>query len=206
MMDAREIKSVFYGDIREKKSAGHSARRRRSGSRTAYVSLPSDHKTKKELERMNGEVKSYKLSEPMTFQEFRDMPADLRRQYTAFLAHTYGATMSVIAEAFGVSISTFRRSVADCDLSGLFTCGSRMTNGQRILLMNFFHPGQEPAPQPQEDPRPAQETVPLSLEEFSLRFRGAFDADHVANSLRRLARQGQSVSLHIRCELLEDVL
>lgn len=206
MMDAREIKSVFYGDIREKKSAGHSAHRRRSGSRTAYVFLPSDHKTKKELERMNGEVKSYKLSEPMTFQEFRDMPADLRRQYVTFLAHTYGATMNAIADAFEVSISTFRRSVADCDFTGLFACGSRMTDGQRMALMNFFHPGQEPAPQPQEDLRPAQETLPLSLEEFSLRFCGAFDADHIANSLRRLVHQGQSVRVHIRCELLEDVL
>ncbi len=204
MTAAREIKSLFYDDIKMKKAAGHSARRKRNGSRTSYVSLPSDYKTKKELREMNGEVKSYNLSEPMTFQEFREMPADLRRQYLTVLVHTYGATMHAIADVFGVSAHTFRCAVEDCGVSGMFSRGARMTHEQELALTKFFHPGEEPKSPPQEDPRPTDAAAPLSMEEFSIRFHGAFDADHVANTLRRMVPAGQQVKISVSCAWEEE--
>ena len=202
MTTNQEIKSLFYGDIREKKSAGHSARRKRNGSRTAYVSLPSDHMTQKELKKMNGEVKSYNLSKPMAFQEFREMPADLRRQYLAFLVHTYGATMGAIANAFSVSVDTLRRAMDGCDGSDLFRRGARMTARQELDLTQFFHP--ERCTAPLQEKFPAAKATPLSVEEFTIQFHGPFDADHVVNTLRSMVPAGQPVTVRIACRWEEE--
>ena len=71
---------VFYKDIQEKKATARAARyKNRKGH--GMVKLPSDYKTKKELQQMSSEVKTYKLSAPMTFSEFSAMPIDIQQAY-----------------------------------------------------------------------------------------------------------------------------
>ena len=78
-------KYVFFQDVREKKVTGYSARKQRSHCGKAGCKLPSDYLTKKEIKNMSGEVKSYRLNEPMTYAEFRLMPEDLQKTYIILL-------------------------------------------------------------------------------------------------------------------------
>ena len=49
---------------------------------------------------------------------------------------------------------------------------------------------------------PKSEASDFSMSEFNVTFTGAFDADHVANSLRYMIPAGTSVKLKISCEIL----
>lgn len=68
--------------------------------------LPHEHLTKKELKKMNGEVKTYKLDAPMTWMEFRKLPEDLKKKYIANLRDLYHANCTMLARMFDVKINT----------------------------------------------------------------------------------------------------
>lgn len=66
----RDERYVFVSDVKERKSAARSARNRRThNGKGGRVILPHDHVTRKEWESMNGEVKTYKLNEPMSYAD-----------------------------------------------------------------------------------------------------------------------------------------
>ena len=46
---------------------------------------------------MNGECKSYRLNDPMTWAEFKDMPDDLKIKYISMIRNAYGVSDNFIA-------------------------------------------------------------------------------------------------------------
>lgn len=75
---------------RERANIARSARytnRKGKGS----VKIGVEYRTEKELQALNGEVKSYDLSKPMSFQEFKTMPEDLQGEYMHALYEKHGA-------------------------------------------------------------------------------------------------------------------
>lgn len=97
-------KYVFFQDLREKKTTGYSARKQRSHcGKGGRVKLPSDYKTKKELQKMNGECKSYRLNEPMKWAEFNALPDDIKVMYIAAIREKYNAPNTAIANMMGIS-------------------------------------------------------------------------------------------------------
>lgn len=95
---------VFYQDLREKKAAARSSHNRRThNGKGGSVKFPSDYLSKKELQAMNGEVKSYRLKDPMTWAEFKALPDDLKVSYIRALRQKYSVLDARIAEMFGVS-------------------------------------------------------------------------------------------------------
>ena len=55
----------------------------------------------------NGEIQSYKLGGPMSWEAFKAMPLDLEKEYYHSLRHRFHVTKSQIAEMMGVSRNTF---------------------------------------------------------------------------------------------------
>lgn len=102
---------------REKKNIAQSARSRRgnAGKRGA-VNLPSDFMTKKQREALNGECKTYKLGEPMTWVDFKAMPDDLKIEYIKKLRKKYHVPDAALAEAMSVPTSTFGKCIRDLKL------------------------------------------------------------------------------------------
>lgn len=89
----------LYQDIKEKKVTARSARHTRTHcGKGGPVKFPSDYKTKKELEAMNGECKSYRLNDPMSWEEFKAMPEDLKIDYIKLIRQKYNAPDSAIAK------------------------------------------------------------------------------------------------------------
>lgn len=81
--------------------------KKRGGGR--YVRLPSDHLTKKEKEKMNGEVHNFNLSAPTRWHEFITWPKDLQIEYIQRLEEAYHAKNEDIAGMLDVSKSCYRK-------------------------------------------------------------------------------------------------
>lgn len=79
--------------------------KKRKGGR--FVRLPSDNLTKKEKEKMNGEVHNFNLSAPTRWHEFITWPKDLQIEYIQRLEEVFHAKNEDIAGMLGVSISSY---------------------------------------------------------------------------------------------------
>ena len=66
---------------------------------------------------MNGDVKSYNLNRPMTWEEFRSMPQDLQIMYIKKLRNEFGVPDIVLSKAMGVCKSSFSRAMSELNLS-----------------------------------------------------------------------------------------
>lgn len=105
----RDEEYVYFQDLKEKKVTGYSARKQRSHCGKAGCKLPSDYLTKKEIKNMSGEVKSYRLNEPMMFDEFRSMPDDLQEAYLKAIREKYNASDTQIAKMMYTSQASLRQ-------------------------------------------------------------------------------------------------
>lgn len=103
---------VFFTDSRDKKNIARSARNQRTHTgKRGRVKLPSDYLTKKELNAMNGEVKSYRLNDPMTWKEFKRMPDDIKITYIQLLRQKFSPYDASIAEMLGCHRVTFAQEI-----------------------------------------------------------------------------------------------
>lgn len=70
-------------------------------------SLPSDTLTEKQRKEKNGEVKSYNITRPMPWPEFKAMPEDLKREFFRNM-QSFGGTAKWLAEEMSASDKTIR--------------------------------------------------------------------------------------------------
>ena len=96
----------FDYDVKEKKALIASARKRKSGIYSKKCTLPSEYLTKKEKEKMNGEVKSYDLKKFITYEELCTIPVDIQAEYLHRLQDKYAVNIKNIAEAMDIHPST----------------------------------------------------------------------------------------------------
>lgn len=97
-------KFAFIEDVRDKKRTATGAHHKRTHcGKGGAVRFPSDYMTKKERNAMNGEVKSYKLNDPMSWAEFKAMPDDIKITYIKALRKRYNVSDTALAGMFGVS-------------------------------------------------------------------------------------------------------
>lgn len=88
--------------------------------------LPSDLLTAKQRKEKNGEVKSYNISRPMPWCEFKQMPDDLKREFYRNM-QSFGGSAKWLAEEMGASDQTIRDSAE--------RCGAPFRRGGRNLEM-----------------------------------------------------------------------
>ena len=66
---------------------------------------------------MNGDVKSYNLNRPMTWEEFRSMPQDLQIMYIKKLRNEFEVPDIVLGKAMGICKSSFSKAMRELNLS-----------------------------------------------------------------------------------------
>ena len=109
---------VMISDSIEKKKIARSSHNRKTHcGKGGRVKFPSDYLSKKELNAMNSDVKSYNLNKPMTWKEFRSMPQDLQIMYIKKLRNEFGVPDIVLGKAMGICKSSFSRAMSELNLS-----------------------------------------------------------------------------------------
>ncbi len=94
---------VMIKDSIDKKNIARSSHNKRSHcGKGGSVKFPSDYMTKKELKAMNGEVKTYHLNDPMTWEEFKKLPDDIKIAYIKNLREKFEVPNKTLAESFGI--------------------------------------------------------------------------------------------------------
>ena len=130
----------FDYNVKEKKRIAAGARARKCGSKSKRCTLPSDYLTPKQKKGLNGEVKTYNLSAPMTYGEFRDMPEDLQREYLTKLYTDWCISLTEISKMLKCSPETVRQA---CKQFGINTAnrGHRASYTQMQHWYNWLRGG-----------------------------------------------------------------
>lgn len=108
---------LMIKDSIDKKNVARSSHNKRTHcGKGGSVKFPSDYMTKKELKAMNGEVKSYRLNDPMTWKEFKKLPDDIKVVYIKSLREKYAVPDKDLAEAMGANSGYFGKIMRDLGL------------------------------------------------------------------------------------------
>ena len=108
--EAYELKQ----EIREQKALANNARNRRGmAGKGGKVRLSSDNLTKKQWEAKNGECKTYRMNDPMTWEQFNEMPTDLQAIYIKAIRKKYNTPDLVLASCMGVEPTVFNNALLE---------------------------------------------------------------------------------------------
>lgn len=112
----------YIQDCKEKKFTGGSARNKRGNTgKRGGMKTASDYMTKKELRALDGEVKTYRLGSPMSWEEFNAMPEDLKKMYIKNLRKKFNVPDDILAVSMGVEVADFVKCLKTI---GLGSCSS----------------------------------------------------------------------------------
>lgn len=136
----RDEEYLFHADVRGKKNIARSARNTRTHcGKSGRVKFPSDYMTKKELNAMNGEVKSYRLNEPMSWKEFKELPDDIKVTYIKLLREKFNCFDSAIAEMMGINKVTFSQEIKRLGLGHGTKHGGNRTWNEKEAFYAWAH-------------------------------------------------------------------
>lgn len=158
---------LFHSDCWEKKNIARSARNTRThNEKSGRVRFHSDNLTNKELKAMSGEVKSYRLNEPMSWKEFKAMPDDIKVTYIKLLREKFDCFDSAIADMMGINKGTFSTEIKRLGLGHGTKHGGYRTWNEKEAFYAWAHgvpvAKEETAEQPAA---PEEEQIPECQEE-----------------------------------------
>ena len=131
---------AFISDVKEKKITARSARHTRTHcGKGGRVRLPSDNLSKKELMKMNGECKSYRLNDPMAWKEFKALPDDLKITYINLLRKKFKVPAKHIAEMLGIHSVNFSKEISRLGISEGRGCRGGRTQWDKEGFLAWWH-------------------------------------------------------------------
>ena len=130
---------AFKEDVKERKSLLSGARHKKNGSKSKKVTFPSDNLSYYQRKKLNGEVKSYYMNRPMTWQEFQTYPDDLQETYLATLVDGFNVSMNQIGDMMNISNTTLNRLIKTKGFTKIHTTsGRRVVTEEDIQSWNEF--------------------------------------------------------------------
>lgn len=115
---------MLFSDSRDKKSIAASAHKQRTHcGKGGGVKFPSDYLSKKEIKAMSGECKTYRMNEPLTWEEFTEWSNEHKVTYIQNIRERFGASDRAIAGLFEVSALVFGMWIKDLGLEPMNECG-----------------------------------------------------------------------------------
>ena len=190
----------FDYDIMERRRIARQAKYRKCGSRSRKCSLSTDGMTRKEWEKRNGVVMTYKLNRPVSWKEFRSMPRDVQAEYIRGLSDTYGINVSALARMFDMSHEGVRSYLKKNGLSEQLQ-KSRHMDAEAIDRWEKFVAGELVTPTcvvdeavPSSEPAAVTERAiigpvhkhGMDMAKLTLVFEGKIDYNGIVNSLRSI--------------------
>lgn len=199
----------FDFDCMQKKRIAQGARHRKCGSKSRMCFLPTDHMTQKQWKERNGSCMTMNLNKPMSWEDFKHLPAGMQTEYLQHITDTYKVGKSKIAkDVFGCSDDTLAKYVSANGLRVRFCSAAGSKSKEQIAVWNRFL-GIEQDTQDDVKLVPAEEipvvikvdatnyTPPMKMDSVSLRFSGELDIQMIANSLRHVIGDGTAGTLTV---------
>lgn len=152
---------AFISDVKEKGFTARSARHTRTHcGKGGRVRLPSDNLSKKELEKMNGEVKRYRLNDPMDWKEFKSMPDDLKITYIKLLRQKFNVPGTQIAKMMGINTCSFSQEMTRLGIGAGKSSRGRSTQWDKEGFLAWWHGVDKlPTPVPVEPTQEEKEAI-----------------------------------------------
>ena len=165
----------FDWDAKQKKIIARSARHMASKRGKRGCTLPSDNLTEAQRRKLNGECRTYSLREPLTYEQFRDLPKDLQVEYMTWLRETFRPTDRRIADMFGVSKTLVQHIREELGLFSYYDKkGAKMPKDLVVAWADWlraYEPNTkdevsdpetwpQPIPEPEPGPEPEPELLP----------------------------------------------
>lgn len=112
-------KYTFITDVAEKKRTARGAFNKRThNGKGGKVRFPSDYLSNKERNKMNGEIRKYRMNSPITYAEFKKYPDDLKKKYIQRLRDMFDVSDTDIAAMMGVKAKTLNAALIKIDARG----------------------------------------------------------------------------------------
>lgn len=143
----------FYDDLKARKAPVASAKHKKGGSKSHRCTLPSDNLTPAQKKKLNGPVKEYALHEPMSWKDFKAMPADLQQAHLDYIQRRFrigSDTISVMV--FGLSHQGLKNHMAAHSLELMSYKGKRCDEATLQELRAWVNGGEAVAPYPLSRP------------------------------------------------------
>lgn len=224
--ESEQFMRDFYKEVSEKKVVARGARYRKGGSKSRKCSMSTDYMTQKQWKERNGPIMSYSMTQPIDWNSFKKMPADVQEMYVKSMKEKFGANQTDLAEMFDVHPQTVRMVFKSLGLGKMFSRGGKLMNEEQKKVWHKFI-GQEAEENAEEQVEAVvEETVDVIEEQpviceqteeddsdvcesdvedtdaclmsdFAVRFTGKIDVNMVANSLRTILGDHSVGSLKI---------
>ncbi len=147
---------LYISDVIDKKITARSARHTRTHcGKGGRVRFPSDNLSKKELNAMNGETKSYRMNDPVSWKEFKLWPDDIKVMYIKLLRKKFNVPGKNIAEMLGCCSETFSKEINRLGISEGKNCRGRCTPWDRDGFYAWVSGADIPTPVTEEEPAEA---------------------------------------------------
>lgn len=195
----------FDYEVIQRKRLASQASHRKCGSKSKKCSMSTDHMTRKQWEERCGDIVTYQLGKPMSWDEFKGLPATLQKEYLMDLIHKYSTTASDLARMFGITPQTVTRFCGNPDIGISFIRGKHMSKENRAEFEKFMsgsdvtitHTRQNEPPM-----TPAAITSDMNMTQFSLCFEGVIIPEMVTNSIIAMLRPNSNVKLEVMCSVI----
>lgn len=204
-------------DAMQKKRVAASARKRKGGSKSRKCSLPHDNMTEAQWKKMNGEIKSWNLDEPMTYEQFKGMEPGLKKEYIRGLNSRFNAGVNTIGvDLFGLSKTALAAHLLKTHGIRMgFSRGMKMTAADRAAWERWLgreaddHVGEtnkmveesaekaQPEPAPPVDACEETEAPAFGMDHLTVEWRGVFSAKDFIYQLCKLPLPDGEVKIHL---------
>lgn len=203
----------FDYDVMQKKRIARMAQYRKRGSKSKKCPMSTDYMTRKQWEERCGEVHTYDMNEPKSWEQFKEMPVDIQREYLNYLVENYNVNATSLGTMFNIRPLTVRRHIETNNLGLTFKVGNSMNAAQKEKWKSFLSK-EDTTP---EDSNCVEQTakekskmaehpqtinsIGMDMKQFSLTFQGKIDVNMIANSIISIIGQGAVGKVEIMCTL-----
>lgn len=117
----------FDYEVMQKKRIARGAQNKKH--KTKKCTLPSDYLTKKQKEKLSGEVLTVKMDAPMSWDQFCGLPEDIQKEYLMGIMGKYGASDKMMGQMFGRTHESVRQKRMSLGVDGI---GQNRKNKEEI--------------------------------------------------------------------------
>lgn len=156
----------FDFDCAQKKRIARGAFNRKGTTNRKGCRLPHENLTKKELEKLNGEVFTLSITRPITWEQFKKLPNNLQEEYLNTQVKRFGVGMRTIGQdLFGLAGTSLQSHINKHGLCIVPAPNGQTPKAAKESWNRWIATGTTIAPEPETTTEPTPETTPIAAKE-----------------------------------------